>query len=108
MINNELDFIFVNEGLQSSRYVTSLSDNLYKDYSEMCMRVSSDPNYVFHLASSKDINVIIEYTYKSPTLPNTQLPHGSINLMEINDSYANIQVDEGTSTTVEEFNKNVP
>ena len=69
---------------------------------------SSDPNYVFNLASSKDINVINEYIDKSPTIPNKQLQQGSENLIEFQESQVNIQVDEGTITTVEEVNKSVP
>ena len=47
------------------------------------MIVSSDPYDIFNLASSD-------------------------NLIKIKESYANIQVNEGTLTTVEEVNKNVP
>ena len=76
-LNNKIDFIFVNEGLQSSRYVTGIFDNLYTDHSAMFMRVSSDPNDVFHLASNEDIDVINDYIDKYPTIPNTELPQGN-------------------------------
>jgi len=55
-LSNEIDFIFVKEGLQSSRYATGIFNNLYTDHSAMFMRFSSDTNDVFHLASSEDIN----------------------------------------------------
>ena len=45
---------------------------------------------------------------KSATIPNTQLPQGSDNLVKIQESYVNIQVDEQIITRFEEFNKNVP
>ena len=72
------------------------------------MSLSSDLNYEFHLESSKDINFINEYMEKSPTISNTQLWQSSDNFIEIQESYAKIQLEEGTITTVEEFNKNVP
>ena len=53
-------------------------NDLYTEHSAMFMRVSSDPNDVIHLASSDD-------------------------LMGIQESYANIQVDEGTITIVEKY-----
>ena len=45
-LNSEIDFIFVNEGLQSSRYFTGIFNNLYTDHSAMFMRVSIDTNDV--------------------------------------------------------------
>ena len=50
--NNEIDFTFVNEALQSSKYIKVIFNNLYIDHRTMCMRVSSDPNDELHLASS--------------------------------------------------------
>ena len=32
-LSNEIDFIFVKEGLQSSRYATGIFNNLYTDHS---------------------------------------------------------------------------
>merc|ERR1712105_558597 len=55
-LSNEIYFIFIKEGLQSSRYATGIFNNLYTDHSAMFMRFSSDKNDVFHLASSEDIN----------------------------------------------------
>ena len=49
----------------------------------MFMRVSSDPNNVFHLVSSEDINVINRYMEKSPSINNTPLPQGKDSSMEI-------------------------
>ena len=69
-LNNEIDFIFINEGLQSSSYVRGILNNVYTDHSAIFMRVSSDQNDVFHLASSEDIYVINEYMNKSPLITN--------------------------------------
>ena len=74
ILNNEIDFILLNEGLQSSRYVTGIFNNLYTDHSAIYMRLSSDPNDVFHFVSSENTYIINEYMRKSSTSPNTQLP----------------------------------
>ena len=74
--DNEIDLIFVNKDFVIRIY-TGIFNNLYTDYSAKFMRVSSNPNDVFYLASND-------------------------NLTEIQESYSNIQVDEGTITTFEE------
>ena len=52
--NHEIDFIYVNDQLQSSKYVTGIFNNLYTDHSAIFMRLSIDKNDVFHLSSSPD------------------------------------------------------
>ena len=69
-LNTKIDFVFINEGLQLSRYVPGISNVLYTDHSVICMRFSSDQKDEFYLRCSD-------------------------NLIEFPESYANIQVDKG-------------
>ena len=52
--NHGIYFIYVQDQLQSSKYVTGIFNNLYTDHSAIFMRLSIDQNDVFHLSSSPD------------------------------------------------------
>ena len=53
-VNGEIDYVFMNDRLDSSRYVTGLFHNLYIDHSALFVRVSTDTNTVFHPQESTD------------------------------------------------------
>ena len=53
-VNGEIDYVFMDDHLPSSKYVTGLFHNLYTDHSALFVRVSTDINAVFHRQESTD------------------------------------------------------
>ena len=113
-VNGEIDYVFMNDRLDSSRYVTGLFRNLYTDHSALFVRVSTDTNNVFHLGNSEDINGndedmeilgVPDDILFPQGIPNIEHEHtedsdSSDNVIEIDTSYGNIPSIEIVDTSI--------